>query len=363
MKTLTLAAVMAVVLSIVLMMAGPTVFAQEEEASDVSVVSLEVSPAAPVRGDTISVTATVMNSATSTREQLLELMVGGVTVDSLTVSLAPEETKIVGFSFDTTTAGDVDVTVGEVTTQVSIAEPQSATAVPQAATAVPQPATAVPQPATAVPKAAGEVPQKGIVRSAPSVRLSSVQTQITSDQDAKFNLYWHNSELNEVTFKIEVSLDVPAGMYIYSQDGAMACAAGRCLGVFDAAPKTVRDMPIYIRSNKEGTYFIRLHGRYWPEDDPDSWNVLNLDTTIEVLEVSDPPLIPPESAPTSSASDPASTPGPSSTPVNGGPEGPLGLPLLAWALLVIVVIAVAGFWAIPRTVRAARAKAPRIEVN
>ena len=42
--------------------------------------------------------------------------------------------------------------------------------------------------------------------------------------------------------------------------------------------------------------------------------------------------------------------------------GPLGIPLLVWTLVSIVVIAVA-IWAITRTVRAARAKAPRIEVN
>ena len=93
-RTFTLVAVMAAVVSAALLSAGAPVFAQEEEeVSGVTVDTVEVSPAEPVRGDTITVTATVTNPATTTQEQLLELMVGGVTVDSFAVSFAPEETK------------------------------------------------------------------------------------------------------------------------------------------------------------------------------------------------------------------------------------------------------------------------------
>ena len=219
---------------------------------------------------------------------------------------------------------------------------------------------AVPPPATAVPQTAGGESEKGIIRVPPSVRLSSIQTEITGDQDAKVNLSWHNSELNEVTFKIEVSLDVPSGLYIYGGAGIISCAAGRCLGEFDAPPGPGRDMPIFIKSDRAGSYYIRLQARYWPEDNLEDWSVINLDTALNVREPSenlDPPT--PESPPTA---EPASTPVPPPPP----PPPPwwLTLPaLVVLALLGIVVIAVAAFWAIPRAVRAARAKPPRIDVN
>ena len=62
----------------------------------------------------------------------------------------------------------------------------------------------------------------------------------------------------------------------------MACAAGRCQGSFTAPPGSVRNMPIIIKADSPGNYFIHMNGRYWPENDRDGWTPMSLSTPIRV---------------------------------------------------------------------------------
>ena len=157
------------------------------------------------------------------------------------------------------------------------------------------------------------------------------------------DLFWNNSELNDLSVRIEVAVDVPSGLYIYSADGAIACAAGRCLGTFTAPPGSVRNMPIIIKADREGSYFIQLNGRYWPEGDRDRWNPMSLSTPINVREASPEPE---NSEPTGE--------------VEGWEEDtPWWLTppaLLLAALLAIVVVVTAGYRAIPKALKSARSK-------
>ena len=69
----------------------------------------------------------------------------------------------------------------------------------------------------------------------------------------------------------------------------MACAAGTCKGLFTAPPGTVRNLPMIVKADQIGEYFIHLLGRYWPEGDPDAWNPISLTTPITVKSISSNP--------------------------------------------------------------------------
>ena len=182
----------------------------------------------------------------------------------------------------------------------------------------------------------------------------------STDAYAVIDLFWNNSSLNDLATRIEVSMDVPSGLYMYSQDGAMACAAGRCQGSFTAPPGNVRNMPIIIKADSPGNYFIHMNGRYWPENDRDGWTPMSLSTPIRVMEPSPKPG---DARPTS---DLGTAPGGSALEA-GADTGKAWwltpMALVMWALMAIVVVVLAGYRAISRTVRAARSEPPTIEIG
>ena len=296
-------------------------FAQETSTGSITVQSVRVSPVQPAPGDTLTVTASVTNYGTSTAEQMLELVVNGRVVGSQLVGLDAGGGREVSFTFEAPNAGDMQVTVGGVTEVVRVVEPAPAVAPAPASTGA----------------------SEGKMRVGPSVRLDTRQNEIDEQQDAVIDLFWNNSELNDLSVRIEVAVDVPSGLYIYSADGAIACAAGRCLGTFTAPPGSVRNMPIIIKADREGSYFIQLNGRYWPEGDRDRWNPMSLSTPINVREASPEPE---NSEPTGE--------------VEGWEEDtPWWLTppaLLLAALLAIVVVVTAGYRAIPKALKSARSK-------
>ncbi len=329
-KALTAGFIALVLVAVSFLSLGATAFAQETDATGISVLSFNVSPSEPAPGETVTVTASVTNPNTTAIEEVLEVTVDGQVVASTPVSLEAGETGDVTFSFNAPVAGDVELMVGEKTKVITVAGQEPVK------------------------------PSEGRMRVGPSVRLDTRQSEITRQQDAVIDLFWNNSSLNDLATHIEVSMDVPSGLYMYSQDGAMACAAGRCQGTFTAPPGSIRNMPIIVKADSAGNYFIHMSGRYWPENDRDNWTPMSLSTPIRVVGPSPKPQ---DSRPTSDLG-----PSPSASALEAGSDmvktwwlTPMAL--VMWALLAMVVVVMAGFRAISRTVRAARSEPPTIEIG
>jgi hypothetical protein len=313
-------------------MLSSVAFAQESGSEDIRVISFEVSPDAITEGDTVVVTATAVNFATSTSEAFMELEADEVVVDSQQVRLGPQESKDLQLSFVASSAGQVSLSVGGITQTITVSEKSG-----------------------------------GVVRVGPTVRLAANRTVVTESEDALIDLFWDNSELNDVTMRIEILIQVPIGLYIYSEVGAMACAAGTCKGIFDAPPGSVRNLPIIVKADRVGEYFISMNGRYWPSNDPDRWNPINLTTPIIVKAASSDPQDPaqtnsgqvpdeqapspttqPQSSQTATPAEPTDAPpdqqgadsmSTNGTPWWGEPTAIVGVALLA-ALIAIVVIVI-----------------------
>jgi hypothetical protein len=329
-RVLTAGFIALAVVAVSFLSIGATAFAQESDTTSISVLSFEVSPSEPAPGETVTVTASVNNPGTTTVEEVLEVTVNGLVVASSPVSLESGETGDVTFSFNAPVAGEVELMVGEITKVITVGAQEPVK------------------------------PSEGRMRVGPSVRLDTRQSKITSQQDAVIDLFWNNSSLNDLATHIEVSMDVPSGLYMYSQDGAMACAAGRCQGTFTAPPGSVRNMPIIIKADSAGNYFIHMNGRYWPQNDRDKWTPMSLSTPIRVMEPSPKPGDP---RPTSNIE-----PSPSGAALEAGSD--MGkawwltpMALVMWSLMAIVLVVMAGFRAISRTVRAARSEPPTIEIG
>ena len=314
----------AMAMAVILLTAGAA-FAQSPTPAPtpepaITVLAVELKPERPARGGIVTVTATVVNYGTSPVQQALEAMADDVVVGSLHVALEPGEQKAIRFTFEAPDFGFSSITVGEVTELVSFAVPE---------------------------EVKGPSEGMGTTRVGPSVRLNAVRNVINSDQDAKVDLYYANSELNDLPIRIEVAVDIPAGLFLYSQDSSMACAAGRCLGVFTAAPGTVRNMPIIVKSDRPGDYFVRLNSRFWPEGQPDRWAPVALSIPIRAVQSSPDPSL---AVPT----DPRDAPGWTQPAGSSRPWFLTPAAILGYAVLAIVVIATAGYAAIAGSVRAAR---------
>lgn len=259
MKTFISAAIMVLALSIT----SWTWFISSVSAQepDARVVSIQVSPDKPSVDDAVEVNVAVVNFATSSVTHILELSVNGTVVDSQTVQLAPQQSKEVLLSFKASKEGPGILAVGNIEQTIMVTADQ----------------------------ADGK---EAKMRVGTTVRLQSSRTVVTKDDDALIDLFWDNSSLNEKTVTIEVMVQVPTGLYLHSEIGAMACSAGTCKGLFSAPPGSSRNMPIIVKADTVGDYFLNLNGRYWPEGDPDHWNPVNLTTPIYVREASENPKQP-----------------------------------------------------------------------
>ena len=302
-------------------------FAQEA-GTDVRVVTMQVRADDPSIGDVIEVQVTVVNFASSTVDRILELAVGGIVVDSQSIQLAPEQSKDVLFSFKASKEGLETVAVGNVEQTVTITGEQN----------------------------------DAKMRVGVTVRLQATKTVVTKNEDALIDVYWDNSELNEKEVRIELLIQVPTGLYLYSEIGAMACSAGTCKGMFNAPPGSVRNMPITVKADAVGDYFLNLNGRYWPEGDPDAWQPVNLTTPIYVRETSGNLTGPTKIEITSTTAPSTSAPGtlpaqqvPAPAQTSAPPEENEtrwwleSQALVLWLIIALVVIAVAAFLAFSKS--------------
>jgi len=283
---------------------------QEGTSGDIRVISAQLSPNAPALGDLLTLTTTVVNFGDAAGETVLEVTADKVVVATQTIQVDLQQTKSVQFTFPASKAGSVLVAVGGIEQTINVADTTG-----------------------------------GVIRVGPTVRLSANQTVVTNSQDAIVDLFWDNSALNEVTMKIEVTVDVPTGLYLYSQQGGMACAAGTCKGLFSAPPGKVRNLPIIVKADAKGDYFLHLLGRYWPEGDPDQWNPISLTTPIKVREASPAPADP---EPTNSKQVEESVIDPTNPLPMTERTNPFFTPwgLAAMSLGAIVIVVLGSYWAI-----------------
>ncbi len=278
--------------------------------ADVTVVAMSVAPPTPNPGDTITIDVTLVNFGGAAATETFELYANGVVVDTASVSLEPRENKDVRFSFEAGGPEDVVIALSGVTREVKVVE------------------------------------SGGLVspRIGPTVRLDVRQDIITDGQDALIDLFWDNSILNSETAEIELTVDVPSGLYLYSGNGVMSCAAGMCKGLFEAPPGDVRNMPLIVKGDRVGDYFVHLNGRYWPESCPECWNPISLSTS---LTVNDPPSADTGPPPQTSTCDSEWMRCPSNTQ------------MAMMALAALALVALAAVWAIPKAMKAGR---PKIDV-
>ena len=294
--------------------------------SAVTVVTVEVEPERPAPGAMITVTASVINDETSAVQETLKVIADNVVLASQLVTLSPGEAKDVRFTFEAPESQFTSITVGDVTELIAFAVPEEV-----------------------------EYPSAGVMRVGPSVRLHTVRNQITSSQDALVDLFWSNSELNDLPVRIEVSLDVPSGLFVYSQDGALACSAGRCMGMFESVPGTVINMPIVLKTDSVGEYMVRLTARYWPAGQRERWTPISLSIPVNAVQESPAPTDP---IPT----DHRDAQGWTSQPEDTRPWYVSPVALVGYSILAIVAIAIVAFVAIAGSVRAARQEAPAMNV-
>ena len=227
----------------------------EPPESDVRVTGMTVSPDAPAPGDTVTVLATVTNFGDSEEQLTLELSANDVVVDSQSVTVPPKDARQAQLSFAPTAAGVVTLALGEFIQQITVAEEQPVAG------------------PTRVPVG-------------PTVRLRPNRTVITRTEDAIIDMFWDNSIINTQTYMLEVTVDVPIGLYLYSADGAMGCGAGTCKGLFEIPPGSVRTLPMIVKADEAGNKFIHMNGRYFPQDAPEMWNPIGLTVPITVEEPS-----------------------------------------------------------------------------
>ena len=255
---------------------------------DVKVTDFAVSPDSPQPGDLVTVTATLVNFSDSEESANLELTANGVLVDSQSFTIAARDTRQVQMSFTIQDAGEVELAVGDVSKRISVIEAGP---------------TRIPVP--------------------PTVRLRPNRTVIESGEDAIIDMFWDNSVINPQTYLLEVTVDVPIGLYLYSADGAMGCGAGTCKGLFEIPPANVRNLPMIVKADEVGRKFIHMNGRYFPQDAPEMWNPISLTVPIEVRECSVPGCgSPPAPTPVPTGPPPTATPVPPQPPQP--PQPPTG---------------------------------------
>jgi hypothetical protein len=129
---------------------------------------------------------------------------------------------------------------------------------------------------------------KGQFRVGPTVRLRPLNSEINKSADGLVELFLNNPSLNDVTFEVDMSVDVPSDIYIYAADGGMAGGAGAVTGHFTVPPGSARTITLHIKGAKTGTFNVHFGGMYWPGDNKDKWNPLSLDNSFAVEENSTP---------------------------------------------------------------------------
>lgn len=123
-------------------------------------------------------------------------------------------------------------------------------------------------------------------RVGPTVRLRTLDSEINKSADGIVEVFMNNPNLNEVTLEVDMAVDVPSDIYIYAEDGGMTGGAGTITGHFTVPPGSSRTITLHIKGEKVGTFPVHFSGMYWPGNNKDKWNPINLDSSFDVIEPS-----------------------------------------------------------------------------
>jgi hypothetical protein len=123
-------------------------------------------------------------------------------------------------------------------------------------------------------------------RVGPTVRLRPLNSEINKSADGLVEVFMNNPNLNDVTLEVDMAVDVPSDIYIYAEDGGMTGGAGTVTGHFTVPPGSSRTITLHIKGEKVGTYPVHFSAMYWPGNNKDKWNPINLDSSFEVKEPS-----------------------------------------------------------------------------
>jgi hypothetical protein len=123
-------------------------------------------------------------------------------------------------------------------------------------------------------------------RVGPTVSLRPLDSEINTSQDGIVELFLNNPSLNDCTLETDMEISVPSNIYIYAEDGGMTGGAGTVTGHFTVPPGSSRTITLHIKGEKVGKYPVHFNGMYWPGNNKDMWNPINLDNSFQVTEPS-----------------------------------------------------------------------------
>ena len=154
-------------------------------------------------------------------------------------------------------------------------------------------------------------------RVGPTVSLRPLDSEINKSQEGIVEFFLNNPSLNDCTLEVDLAVDVPSDIYIYSQDGGISGGAGTVTGHFTVPPGSSRTTALHIKGGKGGTFPVHFSGIYWPGNNKDKWDSITLDSSFNVLE-----------------GTPTLTPTPTSVPVPKPAPG-LGVASLIFIFLMV----------------------------
>ena len=237
-------------------------------AARILTTNLRADPREVESGENITITGEVRNIGDAAGSEILELVLDGNVVETLTVSLDPGESKTFAFSRPSGAQGTHLLSLGETLERYTVG-----------------------------------VAEEPKFRQGPVVRLRPLNDEITNVQDGLVEIFISNPRVNDVTVEAEVFISVPSGIHVYGESFGAAAAAGTVRGDFVMAPGSSRTIPIYIKAENLGTFFVHFSGQYWPEGNKDGFQPVSLTAPIKVSAVSPDPR---SAVPTNPDLDPSS---------------------------------------------------------
>lgn len=282
----------------------PSTFAMAAEETDnttvtssaaFQVIDLTISPSETNVGRAVSITAKITNSGDATGAYTAELSVNKEIESSKILTINPGQTSTADFTYTPAKEGNYIISVGSESQILSVTLTDDT----------------------------------AIFREGPVVKLQPINDEITSAQTGKVELFFNNPSLNDITLQADVYIDVPSGIYLYSESFGLAAAAGTVYGQFIVPAGQTKTIEVNIKADETTvgeTHFIHFTGMYWPEGNKDAYNPISLTYPIKVVEAS----VDPTQAPTTTNID--------NTANGGGDEGPGGVAPYWWIILVAVVL-------------------------
>lgn len=127
---------------------------------------------------------------------------------------------------------------------------------------------------------------EGKFRVGPTVRIRPLNDVINKSADGIVEMYFENSNVNDVPLTAEIHITVPSGIHVYGQGFGEAQVAGVLYAKMEVPPGTVRTAYVNIKSEKTGNFYAQLSGIYYPGENKDKYQPLSFTYPFSVVEIS-----------------------------------------------------------------------------